>query len=71
MLVAFTAGEGERPVSLYDWHRRMDTIVDTAEGAVTGVILEDSPDNIPKLDSSPSCALTKARHTIEGRRNAR
>jgi hypothetical protein len=66
-LVAFTTGGG-KPISLYDWHRRMGhrsmkTIVDMAKGAATGVILKDLLDDILKLDSCPSCALTKVRHT--------
>ena len=66
-LVAFSAGEKTKSVSLLDWHRRMGhrsmkTIVKMAKGAATGITL-DLPDNIPKLDSCPSCALTKTRHT--------
>ena len=65
--VAFSTGEKEKPVSLYNWHRRMGhrsmkTIVDMAKGAVTGMVLKDVPEDIPKMDSCPSCALTKSRH---------
>ena len=35
-------------------------IIDMANGAVTGLVLKDVPDDPPKLDSCPSCALTKA-----------
>ena len=66
--VAFTTGEGGKTVSLYNWHQRMGhrsvrTIVDIAKGAVTEIILEDSPNDIPKLDNCPSCALMKAQRT--------
>ena len=66
-LVAFSAGEKSEPISLYDWHRRMGhrsmkTIVNMAKGAVTGLVVKDSPAKIPTLDNCPSCALTKAKH---------
>lgn len=62
---AFGTEEKSDDVSLYNWHRRMGhrsmkTIVDMANGAVTGMVLKDVPGDIPKLDSCPSCALTKA-----------
>lgn len=37
----------------------MDTIVDMANGAVTGMALKDVPGDTLKLDSCPSCALAK------------
>ena len=40
----------------------MKTIVDMAEGAVTGMVLKDAPEDIPPLDTCPFCALTKAKH---------
>jgi hypothetical protein len=40
----------------------MKTIVDMANGAVTGIVLKGTSGDIPKLDSCPSCALTKSRH---------
>src|SRR5258706_5719515 len=65
--MAFSTEEKLNEVSLYNWHRRMGhrsmkTIVDMANGAVTGMVLKDVPGDIPKLDSCPSCALTKAQH---------
>ena len=39
------------------------TIVDIAKGAVARVTLEDSPGDIPKLNSCPYCALMKAQRT--------
>ncbi len=41
-------------------HRSRKTIVDMANGAVTGMVLKDVPEDPPKLDSCPSCALAKA-----------
>ena len=38
----------------------MKTIVDIANGAVTGIVLEDVPGDPTKMGSYPSCALTKA-----------
>ena len=38
----------------------MKTIIDMANGAVTGMVLKDIPEDPPKLDSRPSCALAKA-----------
>ena len=69
--VAFTTGGKEKPVSLYDWHRRMGhrdmkTIVDMAKGAVTGIRLKDLPKEVPRLNSCPSCALAKAKRTPFG-----
>ena len=51
--------------SLYNWHQRMGhhsmkTIINMANGAVMGMVLEDVPKDIPKLDSCPSCTLAKA-----------
>jgi len=64
-LSAFSTGEKSDAIGVYDWHRRMGhhsmkTIVDMANGAVTGMILKDVPGDPPKLDSCPSCALAKA-----------
>jgi len=64
-LVAFKTGEESNAISLFDWHRRMGhhsmkTIVDMANGAVTGMVLKDIPDNLPRLDTCHSCALTKS-----------
>ena len=64
-LTAFSAGEKSDAISAYDWHQRMGhrsmkTIVDMANGAVTGMTLKDMPEDLPKLDSCPSCALAKA-----------
>jgi hypothetical protein len=61
---AFSTEEKSNEVSLYNWHRRMGhrsmkTIVDMTKGAVTKIVLKDVPGDIPKLDSCPSCALTK------------
>ena len=65
-LVAFSTGEGPGAISLYGWqrrmgHRSMTTIIDMANGAVTGLVLKNVPEDTPKLDSCPSRALTKAR----------
>ena len=38
----------------------MKTIVDMANGAVTGMVLKGAPGDPLKLDSCPSCALAKA-----------
>ena len=64
-MTAFSTGEKSDAIGVYDWHRRMGhrsmkTIVDMANGAVTGMVLKDVPKDVPKLDSCPSCALTKA-----------
>jgi len=52
---------------LFNWHRRighrsMKAIAGMAKAAVTGMALKDIPDDIPKLYSCASCALTKSRH---------
>jgi hypothetical protein len=65
---AFSAGEKSDAISMYDWHRRMGhrsmkTITDMANGAVTGMALKGVPDDLPKLDSCPSCALAKAQRS--------
>ena len=62
---ALVTGDKSDGNSVYDWHRSMGhrsmkTIVDMANGAVTGMVLKDVPEDVPKLDSCPSCALTKA-----------
>ena len=64
-LSAFSIGEKPDAIGVYDWHRRMGhrnmkTIVDMANGAVTGMVLKDVPGNPPKMDSCLSCALAKA-----------
>jgi len=41
-------------------HFCMKTIIDMANGAVTGLVLNGVPEDPPKLDSCPSCAPTKA-----------
>jgi len=38
----------------------MKTIVDMANGAVTGTVLKDIPDDLPRLDTCRSCALTNS-----------
>ena len=63
---AVSTGKNKEPVSLFNWHRRMGhhsmkTIVDMAKGAVTGMVLEDVPRDIPSIDTCPSCTLTKSR----------
>ena len=62
LLTAFTIGEKSDRISVYNWHRRMGhrsmkTIVDMANGALTGVVLKDIPEDPPKLDSRPSCKV--------------
>ena len=64
-LVAFSTGEGSEAIGPYDWHRRichrcMKTMIDMTNGAVTELVLKDVPEDVPKFDSCPSCALTKA-----------
>jgi len=64
-VVAFNTGERSEAISLYDWHRRMGRrcikpIIDMANGAVTGLVLKDVPEDPPTLDSCPFCALTEA-----------
>jgi hypothetical protein len=49
--VAFSTGNTSEPVSLYDWHqgmghRSMKTIVDMADGPMTGIMLKDIPSDI-------------------------
>ena len=61
----FSTGERSDEISVYDWHcrmghRSMKTIIDMANGTVTGMVLKDVPADPPKLDSCPSCALAKA-----------
>ena len=51
LLRAFSTGERSDEISVYDWHRRMGhrsmkTIVDMANGAVTGMVLKDVPAEI-------------------------
>ena len=41
-------------------HNRQRT--NMAKGAVTGMVLKDIPEDVLKLGSCPSCALTKAQH---------
>ena len=65
LLRAFSTGERLDEISIYDWHHRMGhcsmkTIVDMANGAVTGMVLKDVPADLPKLDSCLSCTLAKA-----------
>jgi len=65
-LVAFSTGEGSEAISLFDWHRRMGhrsmkMIIDMANGAMSGLVLKDVPEDPPKLDTCPSCALAKVR----------
>ena len=38
----------------------MKKIIDMTNGAVVGLVLKDSPEEPPKMDSCPSCALAKA-----------
>ena len=62
---AFSTGEKSDAIGVYDWHRRighrsMKTIVDMANGVVTGIVLKDVPENPPKIGSCPSCVLAKA-----------
>ena len=64
-LVAHSTREETNGLSLYDWHRRMShrsmqTIADMANGTVAGLVLKDAPGDPPKLNTCPSCALTKA-----------
>jgi hypothetical protein len=64
-LSVFSIGEKSEAICVYDWHRSMGhrsmkTIVDMANGVVTGMVLKDVPEDPPKLDSCPSCALAKA-----------
>jgi len=40
----------------------MKTIMEMAKGPVTGMVLEDVPNDIPNLDSCTTCALTKSKH---------
>lgn len=65
--VVFSSGEKKEPVSLFDWdrrvgHRSVKTIVDMAKGAMTRMVLKHAPEDIPGMDTCPSCALTKSRH---------
>jgi len=64
-LVAFSTGEVLGAISQYNWHRgvghwSMTTIIDMANGAVTGLV-KDVPEDPSKLNSCPSCAFTEAR----------
>ena len=66
-MVALNAAEDPKAISLFDWHRRMGhrsmkTIASMANGAVTGMVLKDVPEDIPKLDMCASCTLTKLQH---------
>jgi hypothetical protein len=61
-LPALSVGKKWDMISAYDWHRRMGhhsikTVADMANGAVTP---KDIPEDLPKLDGCPSCALAKA-----------
>jgi hypothetical protein len=40
--------------------RSRKRVIDMANGAVTGLTLKDVPNDPPKLDTCPSCALAKA-----------
>ena len=51
--LAFSTGEKSDVISVYDWHRRMGhrsmkTIVDMANGTVTGMVLKDIPWSPPE-----------------------
>ena len=65
LLRAFSTRERSDKISVYDWHCRMGhcsmkTIINMANGAVTGMVSKDIPADLPKLDSCLSCALAKA-----------
>ena len=64
-LVAHYTREESNGISLYDWHQRMghhsmQMIIDMANGTVTGLVLKDTPGDLLKLNTCPSCVLTKA-----------
>ena len=42
----------------------MKTIINMANGTVTGMVLKDIPEDLPKLDSCPSCALANMQHLL-------
>jgi len=65
--IAVSTGENKEPVILFNWYWRirhcsMKTIVDMAKGAVTRMVLEDIPRDIPSMDTCPSCMLMKLWH---------
>jgi len=64
-LVDFSTGEGSATIGLYDLHWRishcsMKTIINMANGAMTGLVLKNVPKDPPKFGSCPACALAKA-----------
>jgi hypothetical protein len=66
-LIVFSTGEEAKTISLFNWHRcmghhSMKTIVDMANGTVTGMALKHIPDDIPKLDTCHLFTLTKSQH---------
>ena len=64
-LTEFSIGDKSDAISVYDWHQKMGyysmkTSADMANGAVTGRVLKDIPEDPLRLDSCLSCALAKA-----------
>ena len=64
-LTALLAQERAKPVSLYDWHRRMghpqtSSIVKMAQFAVTGMTVSNSTGAGMTLADCPTCAITKS-----------
>jgi len=65
--IAVSTGEDKELVSLFNWywrmgHHNMKTIVNMVKGAVTRMVLEDIPRDIPSMDTCPSCMLMKLWH---------
>jgi len=65
-LTALLTKEKAKPVSLYDWHRRMGhphqlPLVKMAQGAVTGMALVNSPGNSIKLSGLPDLCTHQIR----------
>ena len=61
--MAFSTGEGSEVIDLYDWmgHRCMKTIIDMANGAVTGLVLEDVPEEPSIQNWAPAYKTTHIR----------
>ena len=63
-LTESSIGETPDAIGVYDWHWRtghgsMKTIVNMANGMVTGMVLKDIHEDLLRLDSCLSCAYAK------------
>ena len=77
VMSATARGGNGREVSLLTWHHRLGhcsfkTVVDLAQGGVSGIVISDLPVNIPGLNTCAACVAAKSVHLLhkEGRSRA-